>query len=282
MISAKIIADSISPAGTRLTTMQITMHRFVLAEFNTHRSLSRNFRSSRAVPSGKLIQEVRCNPALPVVWRANKPGMQGGDELDEEFAALACREWTAAAADAADRAEALMSAGLHKSWANRLLEPFLYVHGVVTATDWANFFSLRRHPDAQPEIKALADAMWDAMQAGTPTWLEPGSWHIPYVGPGEATESYAFAVKLSAARCARVSYRLHDGTATTVEQDLALAERLLTSRHMSPFEHQATPDRLTTPCGSGLMGDPHLYGNFTGWVQFRKTLLNEVVLTYTG
>jgi thymidylate synthase ThyX len=35
--SAKVLADSVSPAGHRLTTLEVTMPRIVLAEFNTHR-----------------------------------------------------------------------------------------------------------------------------------------------------------------------------------------------------------------------------------------------------
>jgi thymidylate synthase ThyX len=155
-ISAKIIADSISPEGIRMISFEITCHRWILAEINTHRALSRNYRSSRAVPVTKLIEEVRYNPAMPVAWLKNKPGMVATEPMTADEASLARSIWKSAAFDAAYRAGTLSDLGLHKQWVNRILEPYLYVHGVISGTDWANFYSLRRAPDAQPEFKALA------------------------------------------------------------------------------------------------------------------------------
>ena len=54
LISAEIIADTYCEfTDERVTTMEVTMHRFVLAEFNTHRVFSRNSASSRAIPVRK-------------------------------------------------------------------------------------------------------------------------------------------------------------------------------------------------------------------------------------
>ena len=50
LISAKVIADSVCPKGVRMTTMEIEYPRFILAELNTHRMLSKNSASSRAIP----------------------------------------------------------------------------------------------------------------------------------------------------------------------------------------------------------------------------------------
>ena len=281
-ISARVILDSISPQGIRLTTLQVCFHRYVLAEFNTHRMFSRNFRSSRAVPAKKLIEEVRNNPAMPVAWLKNRPGMQGGEAMtlnDQQT----CREfWLWAAEKSADVAEDLAEAGLHKEHANRVLEPYLYVHGVVTATEWSNFFALRRHNDAQPEMKVLADAMWEAMEASTPQLLQPGEWHLPYVLPEEIEEGrglkdpYGNLRRVSTARCARVSYLTHEGQKPDRDADLALAKRLIGSApmHASPAEHQATPDKWTDKL---KWWRPELHGNLTGWVQFRKTLPGECV-----
>lgn len=299
MISAKVIAHSASPYSDvrPVVTMQVTMHRFVLAEFNTHRMFSRNFRSSRAVPVHKLLAEVRESPALPVTWQANKPGMQGGEELTGDDLIGVQSVWKHAALNAAERAEDLMRLGLHKSWANRLLEPYLYVHGVVTATDWSNFFALRRHPDAQPEIKHLADLMWEAQQASTPKVLRHGEWHLPFVTEDEMASVRRATIralpkvhnpleqiKLSVARCARVSYLTHDGKTPSVEDDLALYERLVGAAplHASPAEHQCTPD-MRTLMARGYpesynveeWDSPELHGNLTGFVQHRKTLPNE-------
>ncbi len=293
-ISAIVVADSISPQGIRLTTMQITLHRYVLAEFNTHRQFSRNFRSSRAVPVAKLLREVRENPAEPVAWLRNKPGMQGTDPmtLEEEAFAQAC--WRKAAVDAAFHAERLATLGLHKQWANRGLEPYLYVHGVVTSTEWANFLALRRHPDAQPEMKVLADAMWEAREASTPTSLVPGEWHLPYVylardaellltrPKGDSTswgEWFGGLLrKISVARCARVSYLTHEGKTPNVEEDLKLYDRLVGSvpLHASPAEHQATPDEMPEYPGDAWLHSRQ-HGNLRGWRQFRKMLPNECV-----
>ena len=282
-IAAKVIMDSISSYGVRLTTMQITLHRYVLAEFNTHRQFSRNFRSSRAVPVAKLLKEVRTNPAYPVVWQSNKPGMQGGELLSEEDIALCKAVWLKSAQDAADRAGELARLGLHKAWANRTLEPYLYVHGVVTSTEWANFYALRRHPDAQPEMKALADAMWEAKQASKPKLLQPGEWHLPYVleeeiqAHGGLTDPTGILRKVSTARCARTSYLTHDNRTPNMGEDLALCQRLVGSvpLHASPAEHPATPDTFIPRYLDWMASDQ--WGNFYAWRQYRKTLENESI-----
>ena len=49
-ISAKVIADSVSPKGIRLVTIECQFPRFILAQVNTHRVFSRNSASSRAIP----------------------------------------------------------------------------------------------------------------------------------------------------------------------------------------------------------------------------------------
>lgn len=274
-ILAKVICDSVSPAGVRLLSMQVTMHRYVLAEFNTHRVFSRNFRSSRAVPVAKLIQEVRLSPAEPASWRAEKRGMQGGDELEGEALKRVQDDWRAAAYDASVHAEIMMRDGLHKSWANRVIEPYLYVHGVVTSTEWSNFFALRCHPDAQPEIRVLAEAMREAMDRSEPVRLVPGQWHLPYVDGGRDAADEDVMIKMSVARCARVSYKNHDGSPTSAEDDMKLYEKLVGAQpmHASPAEHQATPDEFEHRLGKWK--NPHLHGNFRGWVQYRKTLEGE-------
>lgn len=285
-IHAKVIADSISAHDKRLLTFEITAHRWILAEINTHRALSRNYRSSRAVPVAKLLAEVRANPAMPVVWMKNRPGMQATEPMAPHEARLARDLWQAAARSAADQAESLAGMGMHKAWANRLLEPFLYVHGVITATEWDNFYALRRHPDAQPEFRELADAMWAAQQHSTPTTLRPGEWHLPYitendtallgeigVDPSAAREAL---IKTSVARCARVSYRTHDGHKPSIDADLQLYARLVGARpiHASPAEHQATPDtlKLGHDTFDRRWAQPGEHGNFVGWRQHRKQI----------
>jgi len=279
MIRAKVICDSISTPGYRLTTFEITCHRFILAEINTHRVLSRNYRSSRAVPSEKLIEEVRTNPAMPVYWGKNKPGMQAKEELSPEERDYAKRAWLDAATRAVDSAELLAAGGLHKQIANRVLEPFLWVHGVVTATEWANFFGLRLHKDAQPEFRVLAEAMWRAYGESKPRPMAVGQWHLPY------TDQYEFhigfghdIIKQSVARCCRVSYKPFDSDKpSTLAEDLALYYKLVGAQpmHASPLEHQATPDYYENHGTSVHWAHGEQHGNFDGWRQYRKMLPGE-------
>ena len=288
-ISAQIIADSISPEGIRLTTMQLRYPRFIHAEFMTHRVFSRNASSSRAIPVERMIKDLRRDPAMPVYWGSNKPGMQAGAELAGDDLARAKDRWMRGMDDAIQNASRMIDLGLHKQIANRILEPWAHINTVCTATDWANFFALRAHPDAQPEIKVLAEAMLEAMGTTDPVLMEPGQWHLPYVtdeerrdayhGPSQTSE-WELLKKVSVARCARVSYLTHDGRKTTIEEDMALYEKLLVSQplHASPAEHQATPDRVfATHDGEVIWDNPSLHGNFSGWIQFRKTLPNEFV-----
>lgn len=257
MTDAKIIADSISPDGVRLTTMQVTLHRFVLAELNTHRVLSKNSASSRAIPLRKQLVRVEDDLASPVSWPREKSGMQGGEEIEGVELNEAQYAWKTASLNAIQTAEQLREIGVHKSVANRLLEPFLHHTVVITATAWTNFFDQRCSPLAQPEIKAAADLMLEAYTSSTPKQLQPGEWHLPYIEPEDwgvlrdryaqdvrnlGKSMYSDMVKISAARCARVSYLTQDGR-RDLEEDLSLYARLTTARpaHWSPLEHVATP-----------------------------------------
>lgn len=265
MIYAKIIADSINSTGQRLTTLELNYPRFIHGELLTHRALSRNSMSSRAIPIAKMIEQVRNDPVIPIHWGMNQPGMQAKDEIDNK--AIARVHWRVAANSAADHAESMAKLGLHKQVVNRILEPFQWMRTIVSATEWSNFFSLRIHPDAEPHIYALAIAMRDAMEASRPVLrvddsLFERSWHLPYVTQYEREflDEPGILCKISAARCARVSYLTHCGASPSVDADLALYERLAGSVpiHASPLEHQA------------LACDDEISGNFVGWIQNRQ------------
>lgn len=273
--SAKIIADSVGYYGgamSRLTTIQLRYPRLVHSETMTHRVFSRNASSSRAIPVAKMIEQVRNDPAAPYVWTTNKPGMQGDVVTDPELIAKYDQMWIEAANQAADNAEVLMGEGLHKQVVNRILEPFQWISVIVTATEWANWFELRNHKDADPTIKRLAEVMLAAMEASEPKHLIAGEWHLPYVSKEEKSAlPIATLVKISAARCARVSYLTHDGEFPDVDKDIALYERLVGSRplHASPIEHQARVINLNND-------EIGLNGNFSPlWVQHRKLLETE-------
>lgn len=287
VISAKIIADSVSESGKRITTLQLCYPRIVHSEVMTHRVFSRNASSSRAIPVAKMIEQVRNDPAMPVRWGKNQPGMQAHEDLTGEDALRAKARWMLAAESAANHAEVMMEIGLHKQVVNRILEPFQWMHVVLTATEFDNWDELRDHADADPTIHELARQIKIARAGSQPTPLSPGEWHLPYVTEAELSdalwrhssveEAWALMRKVSAARCCRVSYLKHDGHASTIEEDLALCDRLAGARpiHASPFEHQATPDKLVEcPFVEGLLewSSPHLHGNLVGWVQYRKLI----------
>lgn len=265
-MKVQIIADSIAPNGVRLTTMQLTYQRFFHSEFMTHRVFSRNASSSRAIPVRKVLSQVWNDPATPIHWGANQAGMQAKGQLKGVKLALAKGLWKWAGRAACVFAWGMMKVGLHKQVANRLLEPWQYIHVVVSSTDWDNFFELRDHPDAQPEIQALARDMKFALTASVPRRLALGQWHLPYVEQDLADNDTLLPMfkKISVARCARVSYALHDGSYPSTAKDVELHDRLVASRprHSSPAEHQATPSLLSTDRS----------GNFRGWVQYRQML----------
>ena len=277
MIEAKVIADSVSQAGARITTLQLKYPRFIHPDVLTHRVFSRNSSSSRAIPVSKMIEQVRNDPAMPVHWGLNQAGMQAESEVSDKEAAESA--WRNSAMLAADCAATLNGLGLHKQVVNRVLEPFQYMHTVITATEWDNFFELRRHKDAQPEIQALAEAIYNAIKSSSP---KQSDYHLPYIEDGRHEslsyeiktsnindtplskaeyDAYKHLAKLSAARCARVSYLKHDGTNPSEGDDLKLFERLVGSRplHASPTEHQAVALRQANKACR----------NFYGWEQFR-------------
>ncbi len=261
--SAKVIADSISPAGIRLTTLEVTLHRFVLAEFNTHRAFSRNSASSRAIPVHRTLTRIADTPAVPLSWPAEQPGMQGGDGIDDP--AKAREIWLAARDAAVHHAEQLLQVGVHKSVVNRLLEPFMPHTVVVSATDWAGFFDQRCSPLAQDEIRVVAEAMQAAYDTSEPREVPYHRYHLPYITDEDFTyTSWGALPRISAARCARVSYLTHDGRRDQ-RADLDLYRRLTEADppHASPLEHVATPARPSD--------EPR--GNFRGWRQLRHIVL---------
>ena len=258
--AARVLADSVSPAGVRLTTLEVRFPRFILAEVNTHRTFSRNSASSRAVPTKKMIERVLENPAMPVEWGVNKAGMSASEILTEEQAELAKEEWLRARDSAVQHVRALQELNVHKQVINRILEPYMWHTVIITATEWENFFNLRMAENAQPEIRVAARLMFDAKAASDPKAVGLGEWHLPLVQDDERALPIEVLKKVSAARCARVSYLTHDGK-RDIEKDIELCQRLLSDRHMSPFEHVATPS-----------DDGVFHANFLGWLQMRKEL----------
>lgn len=272
--SAIVLADSRAPTGERLTTLQLRYPRFIHSEFLTHRMFSRNSSSSRAIPVERLIADVESDPAMPIHWGANEKGMQAREECDElvdmptpyrEYDMDETREdaWKASMEYAVVVARAFTKSGYHKQIVNRLLEPFAHINTVVTADEaaYSAFLSFRDHPDAQPEMQALAVAIRNALEASQPLSLSPGQWHLPYISDTDriTERTDQELAPISAARCARTSYKTHDGQPTTHAADAVLFDKLLNCVpwHPSPLEHQATPV-------------PGQHANFIGWKSQRR------------
>lgn len=292
LITAKIIADSVSPEGIRMTTMEIEYPRFILAELNTHRMLSKNSASSRAIPVKAMHDHIRENTAGPVYWGKNQAGMKAKEALDLEDTIEAMMIWEHARDSAIEYSQELAELEVHKQITNRITEPWMTMKTVISGTEWANFFWLRAHADAQPEIHELATKMRDAYLKSVPVDMNPLDWHLPYVTTRrndrgvieyfDANEVWLTTNEariISASCCAQVSYRKSDDS---VEKAKKIFAQLIESQpcHASPVEHQATP--MFRPDSFADLGTTHIdrsgqawSGNLRGWVQFRKLIPGE-------
>lgn len=309
MISAKILAYSRDHRGRYIVSWELEYPRFIHGEFMTHRLFSRNAASSRAIPVKTMIEAVRLSPAKPIHWGMNQPGMQAAVELTGEAREEVEENWMLASASACMWAESMADLGAHKQITNRILEPFQTMKTVMTATCLDNFFWLRNHEDAQPEIKELARLMWEALQGENAALLAPGDWHVPYFGEGYWLQGCGIpledALAISASCCAQVSYRRLDDT---LEKAQMIFQRLVDSKpvHASPFEHQATPMAQTAfmhggsghswpfiNCASNAAtwqkGITHVdrkgefwSGNFIGFIQHRQLLDDHTCWEYKG
>ena len=280
-----------------MTTFEIEYPRFILAELNTHRMLSKNSASSRAIPVKAMHEHMRKSPAQPVHWGKNQPGMQAKEELTGNDLGDVQFMWSRAMQDALHWASQMSErAGLHKQVANRVTEPWMIMKTVISGTEWANFWWLRAHADAQPEIHELATKMFTAYNASTPQLLNPGEWHLPYVKSHRLSSGELIyldnndtpitgeqARVISASCCAQVSYRKSDDSYEKAEK---IYRQLIESQpcHASPVEHQATPMQLDIERWERVDGITHQdsngelwSGNLRGWIQFRKLIPNEAV-----
>lgn len=300
--SAKVLADSVAKNGCRLTTLEVSMPRIVLAEFNTHRVFSRNSASSRAIPFEKQLTRILDEPFIPIYWGVNQPGMQAYAELNLKEQTHAMRQWRIARdlavvslVQLAGGVTALKDAnlrrrirsmqrkydpsnagifgtplerGLHKQYVSRPLEAYMWHTVIVTATEWDNFWALRVSPMAQPEIRKAAELMQTAYNESTPRLLGKNEWHLPLIQEDElewAAWNPEEARKVSAGRCARVSYLTHDGLRDR-SKDIELCESLMSNGHMSPLEH------VGRPMSKKEFTLAQFSGNFRGWHQYRKDI----------
>lgn len=287
MTEAEIVLDSLNMAtNDRITTVRCVFPRIILAELVTHRllfvdqtadlatlyeahdediphNLSKNAASSRAVPVTKMLERTQNYPYIPV-FRSAQKGMTSGEPVDDAKQAKALKIWNDMMAVCMAGVEMLAALGIEKGIANRPLEWFSHIEVLLTATEWNNFFLLRDHPAAQVEIRDLARAIRKAMDASQPQTLYPGEWHLPYI-VGNTSEEFA---PISAARCARISYKsLVTGQTSTYADDMALFNKLTADnpKHLSPLEHPAM-----------ALAKHERSGNLMGWRSLRKEMFGEV------
>lgn len=307
-ITAKVVCDSISEQGNRITTFELEYNRYIHGELLTNRMFSRNCSSSRAIPIKKMIEYTQNNMAMPLYYGSAKSGMQAGEELESTW--LPKLLWKSGFYVSKNIVKAMDKLKLHKQIPNRLLEPWQMIKVVVTATDFDNFFNLRIEGAAQPEIAMLAHKMYQAREDSKPKLLKEGQYHLPYVdsidyvegdgGYGEYENDQWYhlngngisleeAIRISAASCAAQSYRTESMTLEKANKifDMLVKDKTL---HASPFENIATPIHYTN---KGMMineknpvtwqkGITHIdrkgnlhSGNFKGWIQYRHLLDNN-------
>lgn len=278
-ITAKVVADSISESGQRITTFELEYPRFIHGEILTNRLFSRNCSSSRAIPIKKMIEYTENNMAVPLYWGKNRSGMQADGEIRSNK--LPVFLWKSAFKVVKCVVKVMGKLGLHKQIPNRLLESWQMIKVVVTATDFDNFFNLRVHQSAQPEIAYLANKMWEAKERSSPKLLKAGQWHLPYVETFEVTDKNTLganinnqhyllhdskgnnlgevyledAIKLSAASCAAQSYRTETMSLKKAEKifNMLISDDVL---HASPFENLATPVQKSEVKATGTVNIP--------------------------
>jgi len=309
-ICAKVIADSVH-AGSRLTTFELTFPRFLLAEFNTHRVLSKNSASSRAIPVWKRLVEISTSPFIPLQFGKNKAGMQSEESISDSDAEIAKQNWlvgrdvaliqayflagcdTQIMKDSKGHPGAVLvcntldhlmdaypsvaskmmkpSVGIHKQHANRVLEPYAYHTVIATGTQWRNFYALRASLMAQPEIQDLAILMAGAHLASVSNELNPGEWHLPYILPEDKAEEKD-SLKLA---------RISSGRSSRVSYLTHDGKRLLSAdlKQADDLQGSGHTSPFEHPAKAREESDnvfSNSGGNFGNkWTQYRKMLPGE-------
>jgi hypothetical protein len=282
---AKVVEDSVTEYGERLTSIEVRYPHAVHKDMLTHCVLERNFLSFRAYPPEEVIRMVEEDGFEPEIFYGRAKGMAQGPPLSGSQEALARAFWQDAKIQAVNSAKMLNSIGVDKGTINVLLQDFCWITGIISATEWDNFFALRAFaPEGskpRKEVEKIARLMYDARKASEPRYLQVGQWHLPYVSdrermwadeePEDEAEVEYFK-KVSVGRTARISYLTHDGKRDP-DKDVALCDSLITNGHMSPLAHVATPLYKTDPWN--IVWDPIKHGKFRGFRQFRKEIPSE-------
>lgn len=256
MYEAKVLADSISPDGVRITTLEVEYPHAIHKDIMTHCMLSRNFQSFRAFPPAKVIEKIERDPFRPEVFEGYVKGMGQGDAIAEQERANGL--WDDHIEHSLNVARLMLGMGLAKAQVNFVLQDLTSIRGIITATEWDNFYDLRLatnpetgKPLARPEVYKIASMMHAVHQASQPVELGRDQWHVPLTNPAATPDELSEGgwdrlKKMSTGRCARVSYLTHTGV-RDASKDIELHDGLRTDKHMSPFEHVARPIVITGP-----------------------------------
>lgn len=284
-ISAKAVLVSRNSADPnpdrKLATVLCRYPRWIHAELMTHRQFSRNAASSRAIPVQKMIDSIREDPAVPLFWGKNQKGMQAGDDMPDYVVADAKEHWTIAMANTIRAAEEISNLGAHKQIVNRLLEPFMHITALVSATEWQNFFDLRIHEAAEPHIRLLAERIKEAIDVARVQVLQSGDWHLPFITQVEAdfvTKSHpgdlSVLPKWSTAMCASTSHKTVEGFDMNLSTATRIHDHLLKNKHWSPFEHVAKVDGVEHIDGDRAVkwDNGRRHANFVGFSQYRHMI----------
>lgn len=318
-----ILTSNLAGTCKRLSTFLWTYPRWIHAEGRTHRllsigedfeilvptpspmesvDLSRNAASSRAIPVQKMIDAILADPAVPLFWGKNVGGMQAKEELGPVERQRAYDIWMQSMESQIAYAKAMCALGIdddsrpisaHKQIVNRMLEPYMHIKVLVSATEWSNFIGLRDHGDAEPHIQLLAQETRKELEKPAMQELQEGQWHMPFVGKwsslpmkgdGSGVAYVDDFIKQSVACCASTSYKTVDGFDMTPDRAIALHDKLVSASplHASPAEHVAQADRLHIAHEDDAGAwhperweNPKEHGNFVGFRQYRKMLPNE-------
>lgn len=316
-ISAKpILSSQLIGHPHRLDTILATYPRWIHAEGRTHRALriaeglevlpptpslmedpllSRNAASSRAIPVAKMIEDILSDPAVPVFWGKNVAGMQANEELPKHLASKARDIWLSSMHAAIAHARAMVALGIddaerpigaHKQIVNRMLEPYMHIRVLVSATEWSNFLALRIHEAAEPHIQLLAREIKACLDLPAMQELRPGDWHLPFVD--ESDKNFArdnfpqnqldYLRKLSTARCASTSYLTVDSKPMLPSVAEALHDKLVGASplHASPAEHPAQADEKGT-LFNATWRNAGQHRNYVGFRQYRAMLPNDTL-----
>lgn len=272
-VNSQLIKSSVSEHGNRIDTFVVTCPVYVWYELLTHRLFSRNCSSTRAVPTTKLRKQVLDSPAIPSILTQYQKGMAANEVLSSDAYQLALKEYEDVLAASIQAHSNLESLGVSKQDSNILLLPFIHFQGVVTSTEWNNFFNLRCNKNSRPDMRLLAESMYRNYNEASPELVKKGEYHLPFLTEDELTLPLEDKLSISSARCARVSYYLNIGEENQVksnlEKDLERTKSLIENGHWSPLEHPATPLPVSSK------GKNYMVGNFVGWMPYRKEFLDE-------